>query len=77
VQAGFTLRLEHEVSDAQTQALVIAAGLGVGLSGEHLALRFPEVVYRPVEPRFTVAAIAALWTESQLPDALEPLLRDL
>jgi DNA-binding transcriptional LysR family regulator len=32
VNAGFTLRLEHEVSDAQTQALAIAAGLGVGLS---------------------------------------------
>ena len=75
--AGFTLRLEHEVSDAQTQALAIAAGLGVGLSGEHLALRFPELVYRPVEPSFTVAKIAALWVESRLPKALEPFLRDL
>jgi DNA-binding transcriptional LysR family regulator len=77
VNAGFTLRLEHEVSDAQTQALAIAAGLGVGLSGEHLALRFPELVYVPVEPAFTIAKIAALWAESRLPDALEPFLHDL
>ncbi|MCA1706068.1 MAG: LysR family transcriptional regulator [Actinobacteria bacterium] len=75
--AGFTLRIEHEVSDAQTQALAIAAGLGVGLSGEHLALRFPELVYRPVEPCFTIAKIAALWIDSRLPNALEPFLRGL
>ncbi len=75
--AGFTLRLEHEVSDAQTQALAIAGGLGVGLSGEHLALRFPELVYRPVKPSFTVAKIAALWPESCIPGTLEPFLRDL
>jgi DNA-binding transcriptional LysR family regulator len=74
--AGFTLRLEHEVSDAQTQALAIAAGLGIGLSGEHLALRFPELVYKLVEPRFIIAIIAALWVE-RLPEALEPLLLDL
>ena len=41
MSAGFTLRLECAVCDAQTQALSIAAGIGVGLSGEHLALRFP------------------------------------
>jgi DNA-binding transcriptional LysR family regulator len=76
-QAGFTLRLEHEVSDAQTQALAIAAGLGVGLSGEHLALRFPELVYLPVEPAFTIARIAALWFERRLPLCLEPFLADL
>lgn len=75
--AGFTLRIEHEVSDAQTQALAIAAGLGVGLSGEHLALRFPELVYLPVEPSFTIAEIAALWIDNRLPYALEPFLRDL
>jgi DNA-binding transcriptional LysR family regulator len=75
--AGFTLHLEHEVSDAQTQALAIAAGLGVGLSGEQLALRFPELVYLPVEPAFTIAKIAALWCESHLPQHLEPLLTDL
>lgn len=77
LSAGFTLHLEHEVSDAQTQALAIAAGLGVGLSGEHLALRFPELVYRPVEPSVTIAKIAALWGESRLPEALEPFLRNL
>jgi DNA-binding transcriptional LysR family regulator len=75
--AGFTLRLEHEVSDAQTQALAIAAGLGVGLSGEQLALRFPEVVYLPVEPAFTIARIAALWCETRLPQWLEPFLAGL
>jgi DNA-binding transcriptional LysR family regulator len=75
--AGFTLRIEHEVSDAQTQALAIAAGLGVGLSGEHLALRFPELVYRPVEPCFTIAKIAALWIDSRLPNALQAFLADL
>jgi DNA-binding transcriptional LysR family regulator len=64
------------VSDAQTQALAIAAGLGIGLSGEHLALRFPELVYKLVEPRFIIAIIAALWVE-RLPEALEPLLLDL
>lgn len=77
VQAGFTLRLEHEVSDAQTQALAIAAGLGVGLSGDHLALRFPELVYLPIDPPFTIAKIAALWVESRLPEVLEPFLNDL
>ncbi len=76
--AGFTLQLEHEVSDAQTQALAIAAGLGVGLSGEQLALRFPELVYLPVEPAFTVARIAALWCNSPHPPAwLDPFLDDL
>ncbi len=75
--AGFTIRLEHEVSDAQTQALAIAAGLGVGLSGEHLALRFPELVYLPVEPEVTIAHIAALWVHDRLPVALDPFLRDL
>jgi DNA-binding transcriptional LysR family regulator len=75
--AGFTLRLEHEVSDAQTQALAIAAGLGVGLSGEQLALRFPEVVYLPVEPAFTIATIAALWCDTRMPVWLEPFLADL
>jgi DNA-binding transcriptional LysR family regulator len=77
MNAGFTLRLEHEVSDAQTQALAIAAGLGVGLSGDHLALRFPELVYLPAEPCFTIAKIVALWSESRLPAALEPFLDDL
>ncbi|HWC12013.1 MAG TPA: LysR substrate-binding domain-containing protein [Acidimicrobiales bacterium] len=77
LNAGFTLCLEHEVSDAQTQALAIAAGLGVGLSGEHLALRFPELVYRPVEPFFAIAKVAALWTESRVPEALVPFLGDL
>ncbi len=75
--AGFTLRLEHEVSDAQTQALAIAAGLGVGLSGDHLALRFPELVYLPVDPPFPIATIAALWGENRLPEVFEPFLRDL
>jgi len=77
LQAGFNLRLEHEVSDAQTQALAIAAGLGVGLSGEHLALRFPELVYRRVDPEFTIARIAVIWAESRLPAALVPFLEDL
>ncbi len=77
IGAGFTLRLEHEVSDAQTQALAIAAGLGVGLSGEQLALRFPEVVYLPVEPAISIATIAALWSEARLPQWLEPFLEDL
>ena len=75
--AGFTLHLEHEVSDAQTQALAIAAGLGVGLSGEQLALRFPEVVYLPVEPPFIVATIAALWCDAYVPPSLDPFLSDL
>lgn len=77
MNAGFTLRLEHEVSDAQTQALLIAAGSGIGLSGDHLALRFPELVYLPVEPRVNVAMIAALWGDNKLPEVLEPFLRDL
>lgn len=77
LNAGFTLRLGHEVSDAQTQALAIAAGLGVGLSGDHLALRFPELVYLPVEPAVTIAKIAAIWCESRLPQALQPFLQEL
>ena len=75
--AGLTLRLEHEVNDAQTQALAIAAGLGVGLTGDHLALRFPELVYRPVEPEVTIAQICALWYDTQPPLSLRPLLQDL
>ncbi|HEX2042122.1 MAG TPA: LysR substrate-binding domain-containing protein [Acidimicrobiales bacterium] len=77
LNAGFTLRIGHEVSDAQTQALAIATGLGVGLSGEHLALRFPEVVYVPVEPVVTIAKIAALWCEGPSAQPLEPLLQGL
>ena len=77
LNAGFTLRLGHEVSDAQTQALAIAAGLGVGLTGDHLALRFPELVYLPVEPAITIAKIAAIWCESRLPHALRPFLEEL
>lgn len=77
VSAGFTLRLDHEVSDAQTQALAIAAGLGVGLTGDHLALRFPELVYLPVEPSFTIARIVALWCDSRLPQSLAPFLEGL
>lgn len=77
VSAGFTLRFDHEVSDAQTQALSIAAGLGVGLTGDHLALRFPELVYLPVEPAFTIAKIAALWCDTRLPQSLLPFLTDL
>jgi LysR family transcriptional regulator, benzoate and cis,cis-muconate-responsive activator of ben and cat genes len=77
VSAGFTLRLEHEVSDAQTQALAIAAGLGIGLTGDHLALRFPELVYLPVEPGVTVAKIGALWCEGRSPESLRPFLQDL
>jgi len=75
--AGFTLQLDHEVSDAQTQALAIAAGLGVGLTGDHLALRFPELVYLPVEPSFRIASIAAMWCDSLLPQMLRPFLQDL
>ncbi|MDP9073973.1 MAG: LysR substrate-binding domain-containing protein [Actinomycetota bacterium] len=75
--AGFTLRLEHEVSDAQTQALAIAAGFGVGLSGDHLALRFPELVYRAAEPDFPIATIAALWVQNRLPEVLDPFLKEL
>lgn len=75
--AGFTLRLEHEVSDAQTQALAIAAGLGVGLTGDQLALRFPELVYLPVEPAVTIAQVCALWCDTQSPLCLRPFLHDL
>lgn len=77
VKAGFTLRLDHEVSDAQTQALAIAAGLGIGLSGDHLALRFPELVYVPVEPAVTIAKIAAFWRDSPSLQSLRPFLHDL
>lgn len=77
LSAGFTLRVEHEVGDAQTQALAIASGLGVGLSGDHLAMRFPDLVYRPVEPAFAIAKIAAVWAENRLPEALKPFLLDL
>lgn len=77
VKAGFTLRLDHEVSDAQTQALAIAAGLGIGLSGDHLALRFPELVYVPVEPAVTIAKIAAFWCDSPSLQSLRPFLHDL
>jgi DNA-binding transcriptional LysR family regulator len=75
--AGFTMQMEHEVTDAQTQALAIAAGLGIGLSGEQLSLRFPGLVYLPVEPAFTVAKIAVLWCDTRPPAWLEPFLAEL
>jgi DNA-binding transcriptional LysR family regulator len=77
MNAGFTLRIEHETSDAQTQALAIAAGVGVGLSGEQLALRFPELVYLPVEPAFAIAQIAVLWCETSRSQWLAPFLEGL
>lgn len=77
LNAGFNLRFDHEVSDAQTQALAIAAGLGVGLTGEYLALRFPEVVYVPVEPAVTITKIAALWCDGPSSELLRPFLQDL
>jgi DNA-binding transcriptional LysR family regulator len=77
LNAGFSLRIEREVSDAQTQALAIAAGLGIGLSGDHLALRFPELVYTPVEPAVTIARIAAFACAGPAFQPLRPFLRDL
>jgi|SRR5919202_1521071 DNA-binding transcriptional LysR family regulator len=77
LNAGFSLRIEHEVSDAQTQALTIAAGLGIGLSGDHLALRFPELVYVPVEPAYTIAKIAAFWCNTPSLQSWQGLLHDL
>ena len=74
LDAGFTLQIDREVTDAQTQALAIAAGLGVGLSGDHLALRFPELVYLPVEPPVKIAKIAAFWCDSP---SLRPIRRFL
>ena len=77
LNAGFSLRIENEVSDAQTQALTIAAGLGIGLSGDHLALRFPELVYVPVEPAYTIAKIAAFWCNTPSLQSWQGLLHDL
>lgn len=51
VGAGFSPRIDHEVTDAMTQALVVAAGLGVALSGDGLAYRFPGVAYVAIDPR--------------------------
>ncbi|MGL5864165.1 MAG: LysR substrate-binding domain-containing protein [Phycicoccus sp.] len=59
--AGFTPRVVHEVTDAQTQAVLAAAGSAVGLSTSAMSLRFSGVVYRVVEPRTPMSGLTAMW----------------
>jgi len=59
--AGFSPRVEHEVADAQSLALMVASGQGVALTGEDLSLRFAGVAYRRVDPPTEVATIVAIW----------------
>jgi len=58
--AGFEPRLDQEMPDAQTQALAVATGQGVALTGDGLAQRFPGVRYLPCSPRTPVTTIAAV-----------------
>jgi len=78
--AGFTPHVDHEVHDAQTQALAVGVGLGVALTGDGLSLRFPGLRYVAVDPPFPLTTIAALChtgnSEPLLIEFLE-LARDL
>lgn len=60
LSAGFSPRIDHEVTDAMTQALAVAAGLGVALTGDGLALRFPGVEYLRIDPSQTITQFALL-----------------
>jgi DNA-binding transcriptional LysR family regulator len=63
--AGFSPHLAHEVTDAQTQALLIAAGDGVGLTGDSLSLRFPGLAYVPLAPPTPLTRIVAAWHQGR------------
>lgn len=58
--AGFDPRVEYEVADAQTHALLVASGAAVSLTGDGLALRFPGLAYLPARPTFTLTRLALL-----------------
>lgn len=75
--AGFAPRIAHDPLDAQTQALMVAAGLGVALTGDGLALRFPGVAYVAVDPPIPITEIAAVWPEASPSPLLEPVLAAL
>lgn len=70
--AGFSPRVDHEAADAQSLALLVATGLGVALTGDGLALRFPGVTYPRVEPPVTVTRIVALRLTGGTARLLEP-----
>lgn len=72
--AGFSPRIEHEVLDAQSQALLVAVGAGVALSGSGLALRFPGVRYVPVQPRTNLADIAILHRPDVVNELVHPFI---
>lgn len=65
--AGFSPRIAREVTDAQTQALLIAAGVGVGLTGDGLSLRFPGLAYVAVSPPTPLTQIVAVWSAARTP----------
>lgn len=58
-----------EVPDAQTQAMHVGADLGVALTGDGLAVRFPGVAYLPAEPATVLTRIAVAVRDEQ-PDPL-------
>lgn len=70
-EAGFVPHIEHEVFDAQTQALTVGCGLAVTLIGDGISLRFPGLRYLPVDPPFALTSIALLHRQG----APEPLLQ--
>ncbi len=70
LHAGFHPRVDYEVGDAQTQAQLVAAGFGVALSTDGLALRFPGLVYLPALPHTTITRVAVI----RRADATHPLL---
>lgn len=67
--AGFDPRIEYEIPDAQTHALLVASGAVVSLTGDGLALCFPGLAYVPTRPPFALTRLALL----HLPGTLPPL----
>lgn len=74
--AGFVPHIEHEVFDAQTQALTVGCGEGVTLIGDGLSLRFPGLRYLPVDPPFPLTTIALLRRAGPVDPLLAAFLDD-
>jgi len=63
--AGFVLRVRHEVEETSTLVTLVAAGLGVAIvPAPTAALDIAGVSYRPLQPRTLAVDLVAAWVES-------------
>lgn len=67
--AGFTPAIARDVTDPQTQALLVASGHGIALTGDGLAARFPGLTYLPLAGGTTVTALALIAAHAPPPTA--------